>query len=457
MVPPTPLEGRVNLSFWKERRVHPVVWVVLGALCLRLLWVLIIAQEPARLTEPDSSGYLDSAQALIQDWRFNEAPGDPEPQFVRTPGYPLFLAFLMSFLGTDVVRLAVAQSVLSAVVVVPTYLLGARIFSPRIGLIAAILTAAHFQLIYYSGMMLTETLASLSVAVLALVLLRCVTDRRASRVWWLAAGLAIAAATMVRPTTYYLPILVLAGLVAAAAFKKLPWRTSLIAAAMMLIPVLVIIGGWQVRNEIRVDSSKLSGIDAVNLYLYRGAGVIGERDGRHWLDVQEDLSAEFGPRPPDEAQGPYYERMFAEGVNIVRDEPLLFAVVTWRGFLANVFGDARDTERILGYLGVTPAPQWRFLGYGFKAMVWSLAITGLISARKLPGRFGGAALLGATTFYVLAISAGPESYSRFRVPVTPLMMVLAAAGLYWLFQRAQRYRRSGPRLDQPSLDRITSM
>ncbi len=38
-------------------------------------------------------------------------------------------------------------------------------------------------------------------------------------------------------------------------------------------------------------------------------------------------------------------------------------------------------------------------------------------------------LLAATVAYLVVISGGPEAYSRFRVPVTPLLGVLAAAGL----------------------------
>jgi len=253
----------------------------------------------------------------------------------------------------------------------------------------------------------------------------------------------VSIATMVRPTTYYLPIVVVllilvAGRRSGFDYSRLGW-----AVVASLAPVLLVVGGWQLRNAEAVESSRFTGIDAVNMYLYRGAGVIGEREGRSWLDVREELAADFGPRQIVEAQGPYYERMFSEGVKIIRDDPASFAIVTWRGFLANVFGDSRDTERIFGYLGFTAPSAARFLGYSAMTAVWALAAVGLWSLRRNWPQIWGGITMVVVTFYVLSLSSGPESYSRFRAPVTPLIMVLVAGGLVAAFKKWRWVRNSG--------------
>ena len=43
--------------------------------------------------------------------------------------------------------------------------------------------------------------------------------------------------------------------------------------------------------------------------------------------------------------------------------------------------------------------------------------------------------------YFFAISAGPEAYSRFRIPVMPLLCVYAAYGFSTLFLRRARHQQ----------------
>lgn len=423
------------------------VWILLTMVAVsasfRILWTVVVARDPSRLVEPDSFGYLESARALLWDFRFNQQPGGAEAQFVRTPGYPLVLALLMAIVGQSIVALAVLQAGLSALVVVPTYFLGRRIFGHAVGVIAGFFVGLEPQLLYYSAMVLTESLAAITLTVLCLTMVIAYTSPPDRRVPWLSVSAALAAATMVRPTTYYLPIVLTIALLVVGRKRQWGWRRIGINCLVLLLPVIVVTVGWQVRNQVRVESSRFSGIDAMSMYLYRGAGVIGEREGRSWLDVREELRADFGPRVQGEAQGPYYERMFAEGVAILASDPQSAAIITARGFLYNVIGDPRDPSRILGYVGLPDSPLLRLGARAAVISMWGLAAFGLYASRKRVDGLTGAMLLGCLIFYVLALSAGPESYSRFRAPVTPLILVLVAGGLSGLVSLARTRVFSG--------------
>ena len=75
------------------------------------------------------------------------------------------------------------------------------------------------------------------------------------------------------------------------------------------------------RNHLQVDSWRLSGIEALNVYSYRAAGIAAEETGRPLLDVRDELLADFGRPTPGEPVGPYYDRMYQTGLEIVIDHP----------------------------------------------------------------------------------------------------------------------------------------
>jgi 4-amino-4-deoxy-L-arabinose transferase-like glycosyltransferase len=72
-------------------------------------------------------------------------------------GYTFFLAAIYSVFGHDLFAVRVIQAVLSAATVGVVYLVGSLCFSRWAGLVAATLTAVYLPLVYYAGLLLTET------------------------------------------------------------------------------------------------------------------------------------------------------------------------------------------------------------------------------------------------------------------------------------------------------------
>jgi len=90
---------------------------------------------------------------------------------------------------------------------------------------------------------------------------------------------------------------------------------------------------------------------------------------------------------------------------------------------------------VLGLLRDNPLVFWTQLTlFLLVAAYYLLAVLGLLG-RHCPGFWAKAALV-AVILYFLAISGGPQGYSRFRHPVMPLLCVLAGCGLYRLARRA---------------------
>jgi len=60
--------------------------------------------------------------------------------------------------------------------------------------------------------------------------------------------------------------------------------------------------------------------------------------------------------------------------------------------------------------------------------VWLLGFTGLLRAWRTAVNRPVALTLVIPVVYLFALSSGPESYARFRVPIMPILWLFAAGG-----------------------------
>ena len=92
----------------------------------------------------DEREYFNQALTLLHDHTYVEL------NLMRPPLYTGFLAACMYLFDSLVQRLRLIQALISALTIVPIYLLTQRLFSRRVGLVAALLSALSLSLIHIS-------------------------------------------------------------------------------------------------------------------------------------------------------------------------------------------------------------------------------------------------------------------------------------------------------------------
>jgi 4-amino-4-deoxy-L-arabinose transferase-like glycosyltransferase len=187
--------------------------IVAISLALKLsMWRFVADTDPARfLHQPDSQSYLDSAHALWQMGRFAVSPDQPEqPSTFRTPGYPAYLAVLYGFSGQDDVTIVIlSQVLLSLGTIILVFWLSKRLWNGTVAVMAASLLLFDLPSFTSSLVVMSETLFTfiLTCAIVEMVyLLRPHTRRKG--LCAVIAGTLLGLATLIRPVSYYLVIVV---------------------------------------------------------------------------------------------------------------------------------------------------------------------------------------------------------------------------------------------------------
>ena len=453
--------GSPPASAPRARRVH-IGHVLLLAFALRALLALsalAVTRDLGIFHSLDTDSYIDGARSLATSGRF-VIGGLYE--IVRTPGYPLVLVPGVWLGQLELVGVAL-QIAISCLTVYLVYRVALLLYGlESAALWAALLYAVEPLSVLFASKILTETLFTALVALFLYCVLRYYQER--SLPYLIGAALAVAASTFVRPINLYFPVVVAAVLLlwALVAIRKEPRR--LLAPVLFLVLSVLPVGLWQVRNADLASYNGFSAISDVNWYFYQGAAVTATLEGVPYYTVQDRLG--YGDRKiyfashPEQAAWPpgkVYEYMGKEGRRIVFSHVPLYASIHLKGIfktltnpggveylkMYNLYPEAGGDFGVAVNAGIGETLRYLFtsnplllavnlLFAGLLLVYYLAALAGLLSRQTLSA---GALTVLATGLYLLVMSGGPQSLSRFRHPVMPVLCMLGGYGLYVLLSR----------------------
>jgi 4-amino-4-deoxy-L-arabinose transferase-like glycosyltransferase len=225
---------------------------MLLGLGVRLAWALHQPSDDAAIDGlPDQREYLDLGKNLLGagglwmvDPRFEQIV-----YAYRTPGYPLLIACCDA--NPKVVR--IVQCLLDTSTILAIFLLARRWFSPGGAAFAAALVAVNPYMIFFSGSILSETLftATLCWGMTLLVLSDGPWPDGNKLLAWLGGGVILAAAILVRPGAFLLPVVLGCGAALVNRTMRRSYRSHwpLPVAATMLLLTGLVLSPWAARNR----------------------------------------------------------------------------------------------------------------------------------------------------------------------------------------------------------------
>ena len=230
-----------NLLEWNRAKLGLFVPVVLGV-AIRLAFLLATAQVELWA---DEAKYVYLAVA----WdRFDVLLGSTN--WLWPPGYPIFLGFFLSLFGDAGVNAAkLGQVLLSGVVGASVVLIAQRVFCRRAAQVAGYLWALYLPLIGFTHLLWPETLllaVLLPAVYLYIGVLQSPDPGAASRLRLVASGLLFGLACLVKQVALAVPFLFSVGLL----FHSRQGRVSkrLLRAAFLLLATATVVVPWGLRN-----------------------------------------------------------------------------------------------------------------------------------------------------------------------------------------------------------------
>lgn len=221
--------------------------IALIAAVLRVGWIAYVNVSPLDGRFDDTVFYYAAARFL--------ASGDGYRVYYHEtytaswpPGYPLFVAVPFAVFGQNLLAAKLPNVALGVVSCLLTYVVGARVFGRRCGLIAAFVLAIFPGQIYFSTLVMTETFFGTIFILIALLVVMWTLDQpEASRGQLLALGVLAGFAMLVRAEAMALaPAIVLLWRFVLPNGRQVLRYGVLFAAGAALLPA-----AWTARNYVR--------------------------------------------------------------------------------------------------------------------------------------------------------------------------------------------------------------
>jgi hypothetical protein len=203
-------------------------------------------------------------------------------------------------------------------------------------------------------------------------------------------------------------------------------------ALTFLLPIVLLIGGWHARNYFVAGVTEFSTVAPKILYFYREGGIIQHQEDISLEKAKAVLEARLEARSFKTEQAKY-DFMRSEATDSIRKNLNFFMEDQFRGAFQSMTGD--------GFISLKTSFNVKnaWFNRGLKVFArgfYDLLIFGIVCSiiflmkgGNVPAPLRANGFIILLIFYLLMASAGQGAYSRFRVPIMPLVSLYASIGL----------------------------
>ena len=236
--------------------VKKILLVFIVALTVRTgyAWVFI---DAGNLTNEDQAFYIQLGQNIARTGEFLKTTGDgyiTADVTSRVPGYPQLLAVVYTLFDDSNIAVVAVQILIDSLTCIVIGLIAESVIVGGF-LIAGLVSAMNIGMIILSGMILTDTLFLFIFSVFTLSAFKYLRKPSMLQLFLTVFFLSISA--LVRPTSYYLVLLLLPILVGWHTWKRRSFIQLFYSLSLSIVVFVIIFGGIHHRNYQQYDSFSL--------------------------------------------------------------------------------------------------------------------------------------------------------------------------------------------------------
>jgi 4-amino-4-deoxy-L-arabinose transferase-like glycosyltransferase len=414
-------EGQKIVEDAKSRYLRSffVVCIIFSlALAVRLIYLFESSANPTfQVPIVDSQTYDETARAFVK------GQGLVSNFFWQPFFYQFFLSVVYFFSGCSIVATKVIQVLLGSLTCVLTYKLGEKIFGGPTAIIAGLMIVFYGPMFFYESELLATVLETFWVIVIILLFLKV---KEQDKGWhWFFLGLCGALGIITRPTL--LPFFFAGCIWLRLRVRQelsLMTRFGLLFAGFALVAAPVSIATMHAVKKF----SFLPTSGGINLYIGNNPNrcqTLTIRPGGDWERLTR-LPSQYGMGKTRLDEDRFFKQQVIE---YVKKQPLDF--IKGLGHKTLEFICSREIPRNVSiyifarWSRLLRLLTWKARGFGFPfGVIFPLAVLGVIfNWRRIP-----APVILFVVLYPISVILFFVA-SRYKVPMVPILAILAAAGL----------------------------
>ena len=434
--------------------------ILLLALIVRVVWISNVQPDPRDGRFDDSVWYYGAAQHLAQgdgyvypidtfcEQRTDEAcqgrwePGQKlEPTALWAPGYPLLLAALFRLPGDDVAAARVVNVLAGLALIAGVYYLASRLWNKTAGFFAAVAIAFFPSHIYFSSLLLSESVFVAAAVLLLSLALAWTLDESTTRWRVFVLGVLAGCVGMLRPEGAFIVLAIIATWVA----MRRSWRQVGMYTGLLLLGMAVLYVPWTVRNMVQLDAPVI-GTTGLGQVLIQGHNP--DAGGRPDLYAVTQLWDKYRDVPFPERELRINNEGISESIDYAFHHiPRELSLIPHR--LAWFF---RGDDTVVFWLQNAPPDHARPFSSAWEGRLESIAnvyyygVVGIMVLGLpfwlLRTRRQHTIIWGPFAVYVAMWGLFFVGEARYHLPLLPLFCILAGIGLAAMFERAKSVRSS---------------
>jgi 4-amino-4-deoxy-L-arabinose transferase-like glycosyltransferase len=411
------------------------------ALALRLAFV--VATPDYRLIH-DAYDYDGHARSIAMGHGFSSTLAHGRPTAFRPPGFPYFLGAAYRVAGVQGAQVQrrihvarVAQALVGTVLVALVGLLAAQLWGRRVAILALALAAVYLPLILVGGSVMSEPL--FDVFMLGALIAAVAHRRSGARYRFVVlAGALAGLAILTRANAFVL----LAPLAVAAWDGRPRWTWRSLGPPVALVAVAsLVVAPWTVRNAVVLHAF-------VPVSTQLGSALAGTYNdqARHdpenpasWRSIKRvDVYRPLWARVRQIPEAEFERRLRATALDYVADHPLYVAEVGYWSTLRTLDLAGLDRSRATAAT-IDVRAGWALAGVICFWVVAALALAGTATRRA---RLAPAFVWAVPVLMLLSVVFLVVETPRYRTPLDPFFVLLAALALATAWGRLSRTARS---------------
>jgi 4-amino-4-deoxy-L-arabinose transferase-like glycosyltransferase len=420
------------------------ILVICVLYCIIYLLLFVLATGGDAIMVPDTPGYILPAKNFLVNAFFSRDGINAE--FIRTPGYPLFLALIYMLGGNDT-TVIIAQIILMVIKIYLYYRILIMLCTPKkLSLLGSLLLICYIPSYVYSFAIMTEPLFGFF---LMLSLYFLILYKNKNNSWFFFAfSLSLNYALFIRPILMYFNMLVCLALLIAFIFKKIQFKCFTI----FTLCFAVLFGGWSYRNYLHSGVFIFSTLPKIMLpeheapIVTAGSKYMINHDVQGYIEGATDYHEKlFLQEYPEVNEGNLNEAQIAilkgkYGSQFIRNNFSEYMKVNIVGFLKMMlkpgFGSGPLLSKFQQPIMQHIIKGLRLLGLACIVIIYLLYLAGLVTVLKKHNslQIGIFLLCG-----YLAIPGAIYATERYRDPFFPLLLLSAVSNsgiiIHWLSEK----------------------